>query len=792
MDETPVTNTISGGAFFGPVVQARDVTVQLPHSMAPALDGLPATTSTFSGRDADLRGLLSLLAPDGPRTGTVVVSAVAGLAGVGKTELALQAAHTARDRGWFPGGILFVDLQGYDPVRRVEPHNALRGLLQSLGIAAESIPSEAQDRTRLYASVLATAAAQGRRTLIVVDNVSSADQARPLLPTDGTNMAVVTSRHTLGGLDARLLDLDVLTPDDSVDLLDKALGIAHGPTDRRVRDHPSEARTIAALCGCLPLALQIVAALLADDPTRPLHTFVADLADTRSRLDELQRDDVAVRAAFDLSYRHLSSDQAQLFRLLTVNPGPETSTEAAAAITGQTDRPTRRGLEALARGHMIESGNPYGRWRMHDLIHLYAEEHSRTQADIDRRDEALDRLVRYYLDTARRHDRTLSGHVTASGSSARGDALVWLDAERTNLVAAVAHTHALGRWQDTYNLANSLSHYFELRHYVDGWVATHELALDAANHLGPAEVGDAATRLGSAYRVAHRYDNAVGVLQQALQIARRDGTRTLESSALHNLGLAYFQMGDYVKAASCHRKDLKICRDLGDIRGAALTLTALGDAHRALGQFDEADRCLRGSIRILDATEDSDLSGIALGNHGLTRLDQGHPISALLELSTSLKIARDRGDRRGEALATMNIGCAYMTRCPICHRQSAIHWLKMAVTMFHELQDPHGEARALRNLGTAYLQSGDNHHARRYWQKAATVLDQVDATEAEEARAALAELSQDTAGPTECPVPEDGQIRALLKALPYQVLRSEPPGILIVEPSRPSRRSQLP
>jgi tetratricopeptide (TPR) repeat protein len=761
--------------------------------MAPALDGLPVITSTFSGRDADLRALLALLAPDGPEAGTVVVSAVAGLAGVGKTELALQAAHAARDRGWFPGGVLFVDLQGYDPARRVEPHRALGGLLQSLGIAAESIPAEAQDRTRLYASVMAAFAEQGRRTLIVVDNVSSAEQARPLLPTDGTSMAVVTSRHTLGGLDARLLDLDVLTPDDSVELLQKALGIACGPTDRRVRDHPSEARTIAALCGYLPLALQIVAALLADDPTRPLCAIVGDLADTRSRLDELQRDDVAVRAAFDLSYQHLSSDQAQLFRLLTVNPGPETSTEAAAAITGQTDRPTRRGLEALARGHMIERGSAYGRWRMHDLVRLYAEEHGRAQAgvdgrDVDGRDEALDRLVGYYLDTARRHERTLLGR----GSSARGAALVWLDVERPNLVAAVVATHALGRWQDTYTLAASLSHYFELRHYVDDWAATHELAFDAANHLGPFEVGDAAMRLGNAYKVARRYDDAAGLLQQALQIARRDGIRSLESCVLHNLGLTYFRMEDYVKAASCHRKDLKICLNLGDIRGAALTLTALGDAHRALGQFEEADRCLRGSIRILNAIEDSDLSGTALANHGLTRLDQGHPISALLELSTSLKIARDRGDRHGEALTTMNIGRAYMTRCPICHRQSAVRWLEVAVTMFHELQDRHGEAHALRNLGTAYLQSGDNHHARKYWQQATAILDQVDATEADEARAALAELSQDAVVPIECPAPEDGKIRALLKALPYRVLRSEDPGILIVEPSRMSRPSQLP
>ncbi|MEU6748502.1 ATP-binding protein, partial [Spirillospora sp. NPDC046719] len=275
-------NQITGGIFFSAVVQGRDITVQLPPAVTPALSGLPAGSAAFTGREDDLRRVLAPLAPQAlpaPRSRdtaapTPVGAAVSGMAGVGKTELAVQTARTALDDGWFPGGVLFVDLFGYDTARRVEPEVALDGWLRALGIPGEHIPPGLQNRSRLFTSVLDTYAREGRRILVVIDNAASHEQAAPLLPADGRTAAIVTSRHRLGMLNMRKVDIGVLPAEDAVTLLRRAMAILD-PGDTRIEDHPGDAAAIARLCGGLPLALRIVAALLADEPWPPRGGAVA-------------------------------------------------------------------------------------------------------------------------------------------------------------------------------------------------------------------------------------------------------------------------------------------------------------------------------------------------------------------------------------------------------------------------------------------------------------------------------------------------------------------------------------
>ena len=193
------------------------------------------------------------------------------------------------------------------------------------------------------------------------------------MPAEPTNAAIVTSRDTLALLGARLLDLNTLTPDNAAHMLNLSLRTAQ-PSDTRVADHPGDAVRIAQLCGGLPQALWIIAALLSENPGRPLTEMAADLDDERTRLDELSYADATVRAAFGLSYQRLEPDHARLFRLLTINPGPGISTQATAALA-DVDRPAaRRRLEALARAHLIDHGSSYGQWRMHDLLRLYARQ----------------------------------------------------------------------------------------------------------------------------------------------------------------------------------------------------------------------------------------------------------------------------------------------------------------------------------------------------------------------------------------------------------------------------------
>jgi hypothetical protein len=264
------SNEIGGGIFFSAVVQGRDITVHLAPEVFPALTGLPACSPGFTGRDGDLDALLSALAPP-PSIGSLTSAArssavvVNGLAGIGKTELASQAVRIALGRGWFPGGVLFVEMFGYDERRRLTTGQALEGFLRALGIAGEHIPAHDQDRARLYASALAAYAGSGRRVLVVVDNVSTHEQVASLLPADGINAAIVTSRDRLCTLKARQLSLDVLALDAAVDMLDRVLRVTR-PDDTRACDYPEDAAQIVDLCGGLPLALQITGALLADDP----------------------------------------------------------------------------------------------------------------------------------------------------------------------------------------------------------------------------------------------------------------------------------------------------------------------------------------------------------------------------------------------------------------------------------------------------------------------------------------------------------------------------------------------
>lgn len=444
-------NTISGGIFFSTVIQGRDITVVLPPQVTPAMVGLRAASAVFTGRSQDLDTLLQVLAPRhtqegsvgqdiaaGAVAGPVVVTAVGGMGGIGKTELAVQAAHAALDSGWFAGGVLFVDMFGYDPSRRLTAAQAAAGFVRALGIPGERIPADVQDLERLLRSVLDAYVAQGRPVLMVVDNVSDRTQAAPLLPTHPACRAIVTSRHTLGLLGARLIDLDVLDTGDAVDLLDRAIQVAR-PGDRRIADHPGDAQQVAGACGGLPLALQIAAALLADNPGKPLAAMASDLNDHAARLAELTYSGDTLTAVFDLSYQQLPAGQARLFRLLSVNPGPDIATATAAALAGLPEAEARRGLEALARAHLVESGSTYGRWRMHDLIRLHSAHHGDTQASTDQRPQAFAPLLEHYLATTRAANAHLDPHVDAParlGFPTREQALGWLDAEYPNLTAA--------------------------------------------------------------------------------------------------------------------------------------------------------------------------------------------------------------------------------------------------------------------------------------------------------------------------------------------------------------------
>jgi hypothetical protein len=426
-----------------------------------ALAQLPALVTGFTGREAELAQVAGLLDP-AAGAGTVVVSAVAGLAGVGKTALAIHAGHAARAAGWFPGGMLFIDLHGYDRTS-VQPGQALDALLRALGVPGEHIPEGTEDRAGLYRSVLAQIS---DRVLIIADNASSEAQVRLLLPGPGPHRVIITSRHTLAGLGARLLDVPVLDLAAAVALLDGVLQAAR-PGDDRISSDPAATGRLADTCGGLPLALQITASLLNADTTQTAGELADALADEVVRLEALRYDDgsgvsaPSVAAAFELSYRQLDADAARLFRLLPVDPGPDVSTAAAEALAGWPPDRTRTVLGRLGKAHLVEAASGMvSRWRMHDLLRLYARQlrstdatsrvrwwwmrtlvrrysHQLSGTDADERGKAIDRLLGYYQDRAEAandHLSELAGVMLPADFAGRDEALAWLDAERPDTI----------------------------------------------------------------------------------------------------------------------------------------------------------------------------------------------------------------------------------------------------------------------------------------------------------------------------------------------------------------------
>ncbi|PKT68872.1 regulator [Streptomyces populi] len=589
------SNTITGGISFHAVIQGRDITVQLPPTITAALSGLPAPASAFTGRDTHVEQLLEELAPVTDGAGgqrTVLVSAVSGLAGIGKTELAVQtAAQALKQSDWFPGGVLFTDLAGYDPERCLSPERALEGLLRALAIPGEHIPGGLEDRQRLYRSVLAAYANENRRILVVIDNASTTGQAAPLLPTDGTTAALVTSRHTLDGLDARLHDLDTLDGTASIAVLDQALRHARGHHDTRFTDDAEAAATIARLCAGLPLALRIAAAVLAAAPTRPAASLAAALQAEHTRLDKLARPDRAVRAAFDLSYQHLTPDQARLFRLLPLNPGPDLSTDATVHLAPTSPDQAEELLQYLAEAHLIEPALAWGRWRMHDLVRLYADEHGHTHATTDQRDSARTRLFTHYQETTQAADTHLD---TLSGPRAphfpdRAAALQWLDTEHANLTATATAAPALGHPSTATSLAFTLVRYLDYRRYFDDSITLTTTALAICREFGDRHgEGAALNNLGNALQGVRRFEEAIEAHTQAATVYRELGDRHREGAALNNLGLPLREVRRFEEAIEAHTQAATVYRELGDRHGEGQALNNLGGALYGVRRFEEA------------------------------------------------------------------------------------------------------------------------------------------------------------------------------------------------------------
>ncbi|MFC5058271.1 ATP-binding protein [Saccharothrix xinjiangensis] len=555
---------------------------------------LPAARAPFVGRVAELVELdRALTAPAGGSV-TVVVSAIGGVGGVGKTWLALEWANRRLDR--FPDGQLFVDLRGFSPASGpVAPADALRGFLTALGADPGRLPGDLDALAGLYRSLVAA-----KRVLVVLDNAADVEQVVPLLPGGASCAVLVTSRRRLTGLvvghGARPLSLDVLTTDEAHALLVSALGAGRVAAEHRA------ARELIELCGGFPLVLALVVARARLRSS--LREIVAELSEFG--LDALDDDPTtSLPAVLSWSLRHLTDEQRTVFALLGAAPGPDIGLPAAACLAGLAPARTRKALQALEDASLVDH-RADNRYAMHDLVRACAG-----TVPEPGRQAALERVVDFYLHTAHAADRLLDPHtdpippdppspgVLPRPPADQPAAMAWLEAEHTNLIAAQRTAAAHHRHRAAWHLAWNLTTFHWRRGHLHDDLAVWRVALDAAEHLSDPAISIRTLRsLGSAHSWLEHHEEAVEHLCRALALAEHHHDIPQQAVTHNELVHAWERRGDDHKALEHARRTLELHRALGNPVREAMALNAVGWCAARTGDHDTAREHCRAALAL--------------------------------------------------------------------------------------------------------------------------------------------------------------------------------------------------
>jgi DNA-binding SARP family transcriptional activator/Flp pilus assembly protein TadD len=662
---------------------------------------LPADLGDFTGRADQVKVLGEMLATVEWPSGAVVVSSVTGTGGIGKSSLVVHAGH--RFRALFPDGQLWFCLRG-SGARPVEPGEVLARFLRDLGEDPAGIPAGEDERAARFRSVVAD-----RQLLIVLDDARDAAQVRPLLPGTSGCAVLVTSRSPLADLPgARSIMLGALPANQALELLATIIGID------RASAEPDAAISVVELCAGLPLALRIAGARLAARPHWRVRDLADRLSDAASRLDELVVGDLSVRASFAVSYGNLPAvgggevDPARAFRLLGLWSGLDIGVPAAAALFGVTDQAAERALETLLDSHLLQPGWSARRYRLHDLLRVYAAERAGEEEPQAGRDDAVRRLVTWYLQTAHAAAHILEPQIqriplTTNDSLVRSlnfdtyqRALQWCETERTNLVAAIRQAAQHGLHALAWQLPLTLRRFFRLGKYWTDWIVTFQIALASARVLGErGGEGLILFSLGEPYTDLGRMDEAIDHLRDALTIHREIGDRRAEARTLSNLGVNYGMLGRFAESVNLLHQALAIHRDIGNRYNEAIVLENIGEALRGLRKFDEAVDHLQQALVV----------------HG------------------------DIGDRYNQGSTLTTLGDVYQD---LQLDEKATHYYEQALSIRRSLGDRGGEASTLIGLGHALHRLNRTGEAREAWRQAHSILADIGDPRAADVEARLA------------------------------------------------------
>jgi DNA-binding SARP family transcriptional activator/Tfp pilus assembly protein PilF len=742
---------------------------------------LPAVVAEFTGRAAELAALTEILdQASASAPGTVVISAIGGTAGVGKTALALHWAHQVAAR--FPDGQLYVNLRGFDPVGLpAAPGEAIRGFLDALGVPPERLPPSPESQAALYRSLVA-----GRQMLIVADNARDEQQVRPLLPASPGCLVLITSRSQLTGLaaadGARLLTVDVLPEAEARQFLSARIG------HTRAAAEPEAVAEIARLCARLPLALAVAAARAAARPGLPLAALAAQLSDVPGRLDALETGDPAasVRAIFSWSYDHLDAESARAFRLAGLHPSADFEAYGVAALTGSTPEQAHRVLDTLARAHLIQP-TASGRYGMHDLLRAYALDRTSATDSEDEQHAALSSLLDHYLYS---NAIALMALGNPDGEGRRLDppsppadapaqpldnpeaAMEWVEAERStlNALAALAIHAVLHGWAGkTAPLAAFLVRDLEVSGYAPDISVIGGDEREAARQAGSRSAeptalnylagmdwrlgrfGQASSRLHEAlalYRESGDQesvarvlgslgklelergscDEAESLLQQAVAMHRANGVRASEAVALSNLGNVHERQGRYQQAKAHHDRALVLFREMENARGEAMALDNLGVLEQRYGRLGRAADFHQRAMLLFRQNHDPIKEAEAVAHLGNVELRQGSFEQAIAHLRWAAEMRFLMGLRPAETEARNNLG-----RALLAHGQpgpgQAEH--STALRLASQIGHKHEQARAHHGLADCYQASGETVLARDHRQQALALYAELGLAEAD-------------------------------------------------------------
>ncbi len=668
-------------------------------SGAPVPAQLPADIADFTGRDEQVNRLCDLLSASRASgdPGAVRIAVVAGAGGLGKTSLAVHAAHRLRRK--FPHGQLYVDLLGAT-ANSLPAGDVLARFLRDLGVNGRDVPVDDDERAARYRTMLA-----GRRMLVVLDNARDAAQVRPLLPGTASSAVLVTTRSRMPDLaSTRLVDLNVLDDAEALKLFVKVVG------EDRAAAEPEATAELLKACAGLPLAIRICAARLATRSGWTIQAMAGRLRDVHRRLDEMRVGDLAVRASFQVSFASLPAstgaqgiDPARAFCLLGVWQGSSISAAAAAALFGVPEYSAEDALEALVDAHLLESTVP-GRYKFHDLLRVYSSERAVADLSGSDREAAVARLLRWYLRTAdaaatavspRRFNIPLdvcdSGDVRPLGFTAAEDALAWYDRERANLVAATRQAAGSGLDDVAWRLPAPLFVIFESRGNWADCIVSHRIALDSARRAGNRRAEAwVLNNLGDALGVSG-HPEGIGDLERSLGIRRDIGDRMGEIQTANNLADAYQRLGRAAEALDVLWRVLDLTRQVGDRFGEGVALVNLGSALLDLDRAEEAVDYLQQARRIFTQIDYADGVGYAMHILGRCYLSLGRGTDALDCLQQALDSHRAAGNRQRQAATLKSLGIAQNRAGLAEARESLAH----AAAIFEELGDSAQAAEVL-------------------------------------------------------------------------------------------------